>query len=129
MTCQPKAWWFCRLSGLLCGFSISRQSTFLLAVSRAWPHFGKTLQTYHIKPQGSVAQLVKHLPLKLEDVGSRPSWDRIFSHGCVHLGMCRWCGSYPISVSAERATLTPHSLMPTIGHVASDVQCNNKKAL
>ena len=38
-----------------------------------------------------MAQPVEQLPLILEDVSSNPTRDRIFPHGCIHLGMCGRC--------------------------------------
>ena len=69
---KMKGWAVCRLSRLVCGFSISRQCNILIGCE---PN-GRISQTDR-KPTthltlslAAVAQSVEHLPHKLEDVGS-----------------------------------------------------------
>ena len=40
-----------------------------------------------IKLVAGVAQLVAHQPITSEIVGSIPTWDKIFPHGCTHFGI------------------------------------------
>ena len=39
-----------------------------------------------------MAQLVEHQPFNLEDMGSSPTWEKIFSHVCAHFGIHARCG-------------------------------------
>ena len=87
---KMKGWAVCRLSRLVCGFSISWQCNNVIGCEpngrisqtdrKPTTHFTSSLAT--------VTQSVELLPHKLEDVGSTPNCDRIFSHSCAHFVMC-----------------------------------------
>ena len=76
-----------RLCRLLCGYSTSRQCNIFIGCK---PHsrISVTFRNYY----SSNHQLVEHQPLNCEDVGSRPTWDKIFPHVCAHFGIHGRCG-------------------------------------